>query len=187
MLNRLPETGGDEYWAPEVAYRRGAWWMYYSVGHGINGHHLRVAHATDPTGPFTDTGHNLTPTEAFAIDAHPFRDDDGRWYLYFARDVLDDPRPGTHLAVARLLTPTRLGQIRPSCSPMRTGSSTSGAGGCTGSRHTGRTRHDGLPLVGRLSHRATVAHRSCRVHTGWSQGGPAPRIALHTRAGPGSR
>lgn len=99
---------GEAYWAPEVAYERGRWWMYYSVGHDIAGHHLRVAVADAPTGPFTDLGVDLTPHERFAIDPHPFRDVDGRWYLYFARDVLETERPGTHLAVVPLENMTTL-------------------------------------------------------------------------------
>jgi beta-xylosidase len=100
---------GSDYWAPEVVAAEGTYWMYYSVGHGIEGHHVRVARSTSPFGPFTDQGVSLTPDESFAIDAHPFRDDDGSWYLYFARDVLDAERPGTHLAVAPLHDMTRLG------------------------------------------------------------------------------
>lgn len=102
VLPRLPAALGDEYWAPEVVESEGSWWLYYSVGKGIVGHHLRVARAEHPLGPFVDQGVNLTPDESFAIDAHPFRDLDGTWYLFFARDVLDHPRPGTHLAVVRL-------------------------------------------------------------------------------------
>lgn len=117
VLNRLPPSAGDEYWAPEVAYRDGSWWLYYSVGRGIHGHHLRVARSDSPTGPFTDTGTNLTPHETFAIDAHPYRDTDGSWHLYFARDVLGHPRPGTHLAVAPLDEPTRLGATTPVLAP----------------------------------------------------------------------
>jgi GH43 family beta-xylosidase len=85
--------------------------MYYSVGHDITGHHLRVAVADDPLGPFTDLGVNLTPDERFAIDPHPFLDDDGRRYLLFARDVLEADRPGTHLAVAPLEGMTGLGPV----------------------------------------------------------------------------
>jgi GH43 family beta-xylosidase len=102
VLDRLPESFGNEYWAPEVAETDGAFWMYYSVGHGIRGHHLRVARAASPLGPFSDQGVNLTPHERFAIDAHPYRDADGRWYLFFARDVLESARPGTQLAVVPL-------------------------------------------------------------------------------------
>lgn len=106
VLDRLPETCGDEYWAPEVALVDGFYWLYYSVGHGIRGHHLRVARSTTPFGPFEDTGTVLTPNERFAIDPHPFLDVDGRSYLFYARDVLDHPRPGTHLAVLPLAAPT---------------------------------------------------------------------------------
>ncbi len=100
---------GTDYWAPEVAERDGQWWMYYSVGHGDVGHHLRVAVADAPEGPFRDLGVDLTPDERFAIDPSPFQDADGRWYLYYARDVLDGERVGTMLAVDTLPTPTGLG------------------------------------------------------------------------------
>jgi beta-xylosidase len=108
-LSPVAEELGDTYWAPEVAVHDDAFWMYYSVGHDIVGHHIRVARSSTPVGPFVDLGVNLTPGERFAIDPHPFRDVDGAWYLYYARDVLDDPRPGTHLAVDRLLDMTSLG------------------------------------------------------------------------------
>jgi len=117
VLDALGEEFGDQYWAPEVAGIGGHYYLFYSVGHGIDAHHLRVARADGPFGPFRDLGVNLTPGERFAIDAHPFRDADGSWYLFFARDVLDAVRPGTHLAVAPLLEPTRLGPIRPVLSP----------------------------------------------------------------------
>jgi len=103
-----PALGAD-YWAPEVAQADGRFWMYYSVGHGDAGHHLRVAVADAAAGPFVDLGVNLTPDERFAIDPHPFRDVDGTWYLFFARDVLDTPRVGTQLAVAVLTSMTTTG------------------------------------------------------------------------------
>ncbi len=108
LVRPSPALGSD-FWAPEVAFSKGRWWMYYSVGRGIVGHHLRVAVAEDPLGPFEDLGLNLTLEERFAIDPHPFLDRDGLWYLFYARDVLDASRPGTHLAVAPLLDMTRLG------------------------------------------------------------------------------
>jgi beta-xylosidase len=107
VLERPDPALGDAYWAPEVVEADGAYWMYYSVGHGIVGHHLRVARADSPLGPFVDQDANLTPHESFAIDAHPFRDADGTWYLFFARDVLTGDRPGTHLAVLSLASPTQ--------------------------------------------------------------------------------
>ena len=117
VLEALGPEAGDSYWAPEVCARDGAWWMYYSVGHGDRGHRLRVARADGPTGPFRDLGVVLTPDELFAIDASPCRLEDGSWWLFFARDVLDHDRPGTHLAAAPLLTPTELGETVPVLAP----------------------------------------------------------------------
>lgn len=102
-----PELG-TTYWAPEVACIDGVYWLYYSVGVEDAGHQIRVASASSPGGPFLDAGVNLTPGEIFAIDPHPFRDDDGSWYLYFARDVLDGERVGTQLAADVLESPTSL-------------------------------------------------------------------------------
>jgi GH43 family beta-xylosidase len=109
VLERLPASLGDQYWAPEIAAADGRYWMYYSIGHGTDGHHLRVAGSESPLGPYIDLGVDLTPNELFAIDPHPFRDVDGGWYLFFARDVLDDPRPGTQLTVAPLTSMTSIG------------------------------------------------------------------------------
>ncbi len=101
-----PDGGGGRsaYWAPEVAEADGVFWMYYSMGEEEAGHHVRVARAEQPEGPFVDVGVNLTSGEAFAIDPSPFRDDDGRWWLFTAVDRVDGPRPGTCIAVQRLLT-----------------------------------------------------------------------------------
>ena len=101
-LERVDPGLGEAYWAPEIIEADGEWWMYYSVGRDIQGHHLRVARSPAAFGPYIDTGTVLTPEERFAIDAHPFQDADGTRYLYFARDVLDAERPGTHLAVAEM-------------------------------------------------------------------------------------
>jgi arabinan endo-1,5-alpha-L-arabinosidase len=105
---RARDGSARDYWAPEVAEHDGRLYMYYSVGVEDRDHHLRVAVADDPSGPFEDLGVDLTPAERFAIDAHPFRDEDGTWYLFYAHDVLDGDRPGTSLAVDRLLDMTRL-------------------------------------------------------------------------------
>lgn len=102
----------EALWAPEVAYNNGTFYMYYSAGGPEGqGHRLRVATASYPAGPFTDTGAVLTPDEPFTIDAHPFRDDDGKWYLYYCRDFLDndeEARAGTGIVVDRLVDMTRL-------------------------------------------------------------------------------
>ena len=108
----VPPEGWEDgdYWAPEVAYREGTFFLYYSVGLGHAGHHLRVATSDRPEGPFRDSGRPLLDpaTAPFAIDAHPFRDADGRWHLYYARDIVAGDRPGTSLVVAPLDDPFRI-------------------------------------------------------------------------------
>lgn len=106
-LPGITRTSRD-YWAPEVAEVDGRFYLYFSVGVEDRDHRIRVATASRPDGPFTDTGTVLTPHERFAIDAHPFRDDDGAWYLFYARDVLEGERVGTSLAVDRLVGMDRL-------------------------------------------------------------------------------
>jgi beta-xylosidase len=112
---------GDTYWAPEIAWADGTFYLYYSVGHADRDHHLRVATSARPEGPYRDTGISLLARDgcAFAIDPHPFRDDDGRWFLFYARDFLDCEaidcgssrvRAGTAIVVQELCTMTRLGE-----------------------------------------------------------------------------
>jgi len=98
---------GSNFWAPEIAHENDTFYLYYSVGHGDKNHQLRVATSDVPQGPYHDVGTPLLDPEtcAFAIDPHPFRDDDGQWYLFYARDFLDcsaNARSGTGLMVAKM-------------------------------------------------------------------------------------
>jgi GH43 family beta-xylosidase len=89
-----PLPGGHTcYWAPELLYDNGRFYLYYSVGNEET-MQIRVAVANHPAGPFVDSGHTLT-REPFAIDAHVFTDDDGRRYLFYATDFLDHSHIGT--------------------------------------------------------------------------------------------
>jgi beta-xylosidase len=111
---------GDTFWAPEVAYERGVFYLYYSVGIADQRHQLRVATSEHPAGPYRDCGVSLIDPSicSFAIDAHPFRDVDGSWYLFYARDFLDAESPasgstgsvraGTALMAQRMATMTEL-------------------------------------------------------------------------------
>jgi beta-xylosidase len=108
---------GDSFWAPEVASVGGIFYLYYSVGHGDKCHQLRAAQSTRPEGPYRDCGKALLPPELtpFAIDPHPFRDVDGRWYLFYACDFLDASdrvRAGTALMASRMKSMTELDDSR---------------------------------------------------------------------------
>lgn len=100
------------YWAPEVTYDNGRFFLYYSVGNEKT-MHIRVATAAHPAGPFVDSGHQLTDAP-FAIDPHVWIEEDGRRYLFYATDFLNHTHIGTGTVVDRLLDPyTLAGQPRP--------------------------------------------------------------------------
>ena len=103
-----------EYWAPEPAFHDGTFYLYYAMG-GVEEEKfaLRVATSRSPGGPYTDTGTPLVDCTGnrFTIDAHPFRDDDGQWWLFYARNYPNTEggfHPGTGLAMDRLVGMTRL-------------------------------------------------------------------------------
>ncbi len=112
MLRPDPALGAN-LWAPAVAAHDNRFYLYYSVGHGDKYHHLRVAISEQPHGPYKDLSEPLlNPQDCpFAIDPHPFRDVNGFWYMFYARDFLDaskEIRPGTALMAARMKSMTEL-------------------------------------------------------------------------------
>ena len=110
-LDPLPDAPSC-YWAPEVTYYNGQFYLYYSIG---NEDHMqiRVALSQNPAGPFIDSGRRLTK-EDFAIDPHIYQDNDGAWYMFYATDYLNVHRVGTGTTRDLLLDPfTLAGQPRP--------------------------------------------------------------------------
>jgi GH43 family beta-xylosidase len=104
------------YWAPEVTYDNGRFYLYYSVGDEAT-MAIRVAVADHPAGPFEDSGRRLT-SEPFAIDAHVFAAADGSRYLFYATDFLEHSHIGTGTVMDRLLDPfTLAGSPRPVSRP----------------------------------------------------------------------
>jgi GH43 family beta-xylosidase len=100
------------YWAPEVNYDNGKFYLYYSAGPETV-MEVRVAVSDRPDGGFVDSGHRLTQ-EDFAIDAHVFIDEDGSKYLFYATDFLDHTHIGTGTVVDRMIDwVTLAGEPRP--------------------------------------------------------------------------
>jgi len=89
------------YWAPEVIYDNGKFYLYYSAGNEIL-MEIRVAVSGRPDGGFVDAGVRLTK-EDFAIDAHVFIDSDGSRYLFYATDFLEHSHIGTGTVVDRMV------------------------------------------------------------------------------------
>ncbi|MBS1795573.1 MAG: glycoside hydrolase family 43 protein [Acidobacteria bacterium] len=94
------DSGPPFYWAPEVVYSNGKFYLYYSAGNETL-MELRVAVSERPDGGFVDSGRRLT-FEDFAIDGHVFVDDDGRKYFFYATDFLDHSHIGTGTVVDRM-------------------------------------------------------------------------------------
>lgn len=113
-LVRPPDELGGQFWAPAVAVHDSRFYMYYSVGHCERGimHHLRVAVADHPDGPYHDTREPLVVVgdEGFVYDAHPFQDDDGQWYLFYNRHFWEmdgEARIGEGIVARRLIGMTQ--------------------------------------------------------------------------------
>ncbi len=108
-----PFTNADyAYWAPEITRNRGGYYLYYAMGDEQAEHFvIRVGLSDRPEGPYTDSGAVLADCQSnrFTIDPFPFRDDDGRWYLFYASDFpFDSPgyHAGTGIKVEPLLNMT---------------------------------------------------------------------------------
>lgn len=99
----MKKLDGDApfYWAPEVIYADGKFYLYYSVGNETL-MELRVAVSDRPDGGFVDSGRRLT-NEDFAIDGHVFIDTDGQKYFFYATDFLEHTHIGTGTVVDRMI------------------------------------------------------------------------------------
>lgn len=97
--------GYDGYWAPAVINYNGKYYMYVSckpVGTDPAKYEgLVVATSNTPYGPFKYECDLLAP---FSIDAHVI-EYGGSLYLFYSMDDWDAERPGTYIALDRLITP----------------------------------------------------------------------------------
>ncbi len=77
---RKEDVMGDKwFWAPEIMYRDGKFYMIYT-----SEEHLGIAVSDTPTGPFRQEKKQWL-SERNAIDGDFFTDDDGTTYLYYVR------------------------------------------------------------------------------------------------------
>ncbi|MDO5035553.1 MAG: glycoside hydrolase family 43 protein [Porphyromonas sp.] len=79
-LEKTNAWGDKWFWAPEVYYVDGTFYMYYS-----SDEHICVATSESPEGPFVNVGDDPMLTTEGAIDNSLFIDDDGTPYLLFVR------------------------------------------------------------------------------------------------------
>ena len=77
---KAEDVMGDKwFWAPEVMYRNGKFYMVY-----VAEEHLGIATSISPLGPFVQEEKRWL-NDINEIDGHFFVDDDGTVYLYFVR------------------------------------------------------------------------------------------------------
>jgi GH43 family beta-xylosidase len=111
-----------DFWAPEVVFRDGRFFMYVAVASRLpdgtpddDSRRLAVAHADSPVGPFQLRDEPLIGGE-WAIDAHPFQDDDGRWWLFYNlrndETRYTDGTIGCANAVTELVAPEKVSDQR---------------------------------------------------------------------------
>ncbi len=103
-----PKWARSDFWAPEI-HRVGERYVAYYTARDHSGKLcVGAATAQAPLGPFTDIGAPLVRNEQVGIiDAHYFKDEDGRHYLITKEDGNDVGRP-TPISI-RELAPDGLG------------------------------------------------------------------------------
>lgn len=70
-----------QLWAPDAAFANGTYYLYFPVKDSSDIFRIGVASSTHPAGPFKP---EVTPIKgSYSIDPCVFRDDDGKFYMYF--------------------------------------------------------------------------------------------------------
>lgn len=81
----------DCFWAPEVYYLDGKYYMFYTAKNQENSLRIGLAVSDQPDGPFEDLNNEPFLDLGYAvIDANVLFDEDGRKYLYYARDCSEN-------------------------------------------------------------------------------------------------
>src|SRR5437868_7069599 len=84
-LSQRPDWSDGNYWAPEISFYRGRYYIYYT-GHKKSGSLcVAVMTAANPRGPYTDHG-PLICQEAGSIDPMAVTDEKGERYLVWKED-----------------------------------------------------------------------------------------------------
>lgn len=89
-------VGIHEFWAPEVSYYNGKFYMVYTADE-----HIAIAASDDPAGPFKKITDDYI-MEKRAIDGHLLFDDNGDIYLYYVCFNNDN-----HICVAKMANDLR--------------------------------------------------------------------------------
>lgn len=87
----------DCFWAPEVYYYNGEYYMFYTAKNQNDSLRIGLAVSAQPDGPFEDLKNSPILDLGYAvIDANVLFDEDGHKYLYYARDCSENIVGGLH-------------------------------------------------------------------------------------------
>ena len=81
----VPQWAEAHFWAPEITYEDGRFYIYYTAKKKGGGLCVAVASSANATGPYTDHG-PLVCQEAGSIDGFEVRDEKGELYLIWKED-----------------------------------------------------------------------------------------------------
>lgn len=97
-----------DFWAPSVIEIDGTFYMYCSFeffddtpDEGGHRQTMHVSSSKGPLGPFENAKQLLHP---FSIDSHVVKNENGL-FIFYSTNRFDCERPGTYIAVDRLLDP----------------------------------------------------------------------------------
>ncbi len=93
VFNELPSWASDSFWAPELYFKDGTFYVYYTAKRkGDRVSCIGVATTKDLRKGFTDRG-IIVDWDKEAIDGFVFRDDDKKQYIYWKAYGLNKERP----------------------------------------------------------------------------------------------
>jgi beta-xylosidase len=72
---------GRQLWAPDAAFANGKYYLYFPAKDKKDVFKIGVATSTSPTGPFKAEAEPIKGS--YSIDPAVFKDDDGKYYMYF--------------------------------------------------------------------------------------------------------
>lgn len=83
------------YWAAEFYHANDKFYLFFTAINDTNHRGTGVAIADSPLGPYIDLiDHPLTPPEYHCLDGHPFRDTDGKYYLFYVYEWINEGANG---------------------------------------------------------------------------------------------
>lgn len=113
VVYRAPEGTGwsGEYWAPELHFLRGAWYIYVAASDGHNEtHRMYVLTCDSPTGEFRMLGKIADETDRWAIDGTAFEWNNELYFVWSGWEGETDT--GQNLYIAHMSDPAHIDSPR---------------------------------------------------------------------------